>query len=84
VEPAARHDAQLFPNPVSEDLNIFLNDRLAPDALLRLLDGDGREVLRQRLGNSTLRASVRGLAAGVYVCEVRNGEHITRRLVVVH
>jgi hypothetical protein len=72
LEEANDYSVVVYPNPASEVLNIKLS-KLEAGATIQLYHANGAMVLSQRLTNATQAISLKGLAAGMYYVQVRNG-----------
>ena len=71
----------VYPNPVSEVVNIKLG-KLEAGATVQLFNANGALVLSQRLTNNTQRISLKGLAAGLYYVQVRNGVQLVNKKIM--
>lgn len=78
VDAVATAEVNAYPNPVSHVLNVTLKD-CADNAVLRLFDATGREVLRRTTNGSNLTLNVGNLNKGVYVLQVAG---VTKKIVV--
>jgi hypothetical protein len=81
AEEMALSKVVLYPNPVTDNLNIRI-DKLEAGALVQLYNSTGVLVMNQRLTNNTQTISLKALAAGVYYVQVKNGAQITTEKVV--
>jgi hypothetical protein len=63
----------VFPNPVSDVLNISWDNRPS-DAILRIFDATGREVLTQTLGMASSTWDVTQWARGTYTLRIESTE----------
>ncbi len=76
----------IFPNPASNQVNISFDSFGSADAVVRVLDLTGKEVMVKVLDNLNGKAdfmiNIGNLADGVYMIEVSNGElNATKRLI---
>jgi hypothetical protein len=72
LEEANGYSVVVYPNPASEVVNINVS-KLEAGATVQLYHANGAMVLSQRLTNATQAISLKGLAAGMYYVQVRNG-----------
>ncbi len=56
----------VFPNPVSDKLNIQVAGTYKADAELEIADITGKTVMTTKVGNGTLQVDIRHLSSGVY------------------
>jgi len=82
-------NAAVYPNPVSEVMNLVINPGKSGNALVSLLDISGRTVLTRRYDLqpeelSTLRIPVSGLPSGIYMLKIQSGSNVISRKVVVN
>jgi fibronectin type 3 domain-containing protein/regulation of enolase protein 1 (concanavalin A-like superfamily) len=81
LEEANGYSVVVYPNPVSEVVTIKLS-KLEAGATLQLYHANGAMVLSQRLTNATQAISLKGLAAGMYYVQVRNGnQQISQKII---
>jgi hypothetical protein len=81
LEEAASYSVVVYPNPVSELLNIRVS-KLESGATVLLFNANGAIVLNQRLTNATQAISLKGLTTGLYFVQVRNGnQQITQKVI---
>ncbi|MFC0771629.1 RICIN domain-containing protein [Terrimonas alba] len=71
----------VYPNPVGEVVNIKL-DKLEVGSTVQIFNANGALVIRQRLTNNTQSISLKGLAAGLYYVQVRNGAQLVNKKVM--
>ena len=76
-KPAESYKVELYPNPVSDILNIKVS-KLEAGARVRVFNLGGVEVLSQRLTQTSQTVSVSKLQPGIYVIHIENGTQITR------
>lgn len=73
----------VYPNPANYSVNVSFNAVGSGDAVIRLLDAQGREVIRstERANGNMFehRLDVSQLATGIYMIEVQSGDLIARR-----
>lgn len=78
----------VFPNPSREMVEVSFSSRSNASVNLSLLDAKGRVVyqLEDRASANSYRhfIDLSDLAVGIYMLEIRSGEHIARRRVGVH
>lgn len=82
-------NAAVYPNPVSDVMNLILNPGKAKFALISILDITGHTVLSQRFELqseelSTLQIPVSGLASGMYMVKIQAGSNVIARKVIVN
>lgn len=69
---------QVYPNPMTESVQIFWDQESPSDVQVRLLDLQGREIIRQEFtlssGSQALIIPIEHVAPGLYVLEVVTGE----------
>jgi len=85
----ADFNAAVYPNPVSEVMNLVINPGKSKFAMISLIDISGRTVLNRRFNLasdelSTLKIPVSGLHSGVYMIKIQAGTRIISRKVVVN
>ncbi|MCB0522673.1 MAG: T9SS type A sorting domain-containing protein [Lewinellaceae bacterium] len=77
--------AHVFPNPVSDELNIQWEEAIATDVEIELMGIDGRHLLnfKAREGDASFRTGLSGLQAGMYLLQLRyaDGEQEMFRIV---
>lgn len=81
LEEQAFYKVKLYPNPVSDMLNITVNE-LKVGAMVRVFSLNGVEVLSQPLTNSSQTISVSKLQRGMYVIIIENGAQIAREKII--
>ena len=73
----------VYPNPASYTVNVNFNAVSSGDAVIRLLDAQGREVIRrnERAAGGEFKANldVSDLASGMYMIEIQSGDLSARR-----
>ena len=73
----------VYPNPANYSVNISFDAVGSGDAVIRLLDAQGREVINttERANGSMFehRLDVSQLATGIYMIEVQSGDLVARR-----
>ncbi|MCU7550226.1 RICIN domain-containing protein [Chitinophagaceae bacterium LB-8] len=72
LEEVTNYSVVVYPNPTSEVATIKVS-KLEAGATVQLYHANGAMVLSQRLTNATQAISLKGLAAGIYYVQVRNG-----------
>lgn len=82
--PGGMNIDQLYPNPASGELNIFVSGN-QPGAMVTVIDVLGKVVLRENISGDRLQLDVRNWTEGTYFCKIENGrEQVTRRFTVLH
>jgi PKD repeat protein len=70
----------LWPNPVTDDLNVAMTDAIAGAADVTVLDASGRVVLAERrnlgAGRNQLSLPTSGLSPGLYTLRIGNGQGV--------
>ena len=82
VELIDESSVQVFPNPVSEMLNVQLSSELHPEAV-EIFDLMGRRVIFSEMKNSNLDLNVSRLPHGVYILKVITEEGIGSKRIIV-
>jgi len=82
-------NAAVYPNPVSDVMNIVINPGKSKLATITLLDMSGRAVLTRKFDMqsedlSTLKVPVSGLPSGVYMVKIQAGGNMIARKVIVY
>jgi hypothetical protein len=82
-------NAAVYPNPVSDVMNLVLNPGKSRLAVVSLLDISGRTVLSQRYELqvetlSTLRIPVSEVSSGLYIVRIQVGANVISRKVIVN
>ena len=73
----------LWPNPAGEQLNITFAGSVEKNATAVIYDAQGRQVLYSALLNSDNVLNVQGLAKGIYMVTVTNGEKTEVEKVII-
>jgi hypothetical protein len=81
MEEAADYSIALYPNPATEVLHIKVS-KLEAGATVHLYNANGAMIMNQRLTNTTQSISLRGLAAGLYYVQVKNGKYMSTEKVI--
>jgi hypothetical protein len=81
VEELTENIVLVYPNPVRDVVNIKLG-KLETGATVQLYNANGALILRQSLTNNTQNISLRGLAAGLYYVQVRNGAQLVNKKIM--
>lgn len=81
-------NAAVYPNPVSEVMNLMLNPGKAKFSLVSMIDITGHTVLSQRFDMqseelSTLQVPVTGLPSGMYMVKIQAGSNVIARKIIV-
>jgi hypothetical protein len=86
-ENALANSLNVYPNPASYQVNISFNAISSGDATIRLLDVQGREIIRDNAnaaaGKFMHEIDVTGLASGIYMIEIQSGDLMARRRVSI-
>ena len=82
-------NAAVYPNPVSEVMNLVINPGKARFAVVSLLDISGRMVLSKRYDVqaeelSTLQIPVSELPSGIYIVKIQAGGNVISHKVIVN
>lgn len=80
--------AAVYPNPVSNVMNLLINPGKSRFAIVSLLDISGRTVLNKKYelqseDLSTIQIPVSGLPSGIYMVRIQSGSNVIARKVVV-
>jgi len=78
---AAAYSVTLYPNPVSDNLNIQVS-KLEAGATVKVFTLAGVEVISQRLTKTLQTVSVAGLPQGIYVVQIKNGAEISVQKII--
>ena len=78
IPPPASATFQVFPNPVSETLNIQFSSAPGSNGTIEILSMEGKLVrIRALDGNTTLyRIDLSNLSSGLYICRINSGSVI--------
>ena len=86
-ENALANSLNVYPNPAIYQVNISFNAINSGDATIRLLDIQGREIIRDNAnaaaGKFMHEIDVTGLASGIYMIEIQSGDLMARRRVSI-
>lgn len=80
-------DINLFPNPVSDIINLTMNFENASDAQLEIFDAQGKIIASPNLGHKaqgkhTVSVNVSNLSNGLYLLKISSGQStITKRFI---
>jgi hypothetical protein len=82
-------NAAVYPNPVSDVMNLVINPGKASSALVNLFDVAGHAVLSKRYTIqaeelTTLQIPVSELRSGIYMVKIQAGEDVISRKVIVN
>ncbi|WP_281233166.1 M4 family metallopeptidase [Flavobacterium gelatinilyticum] len=71
---------RVFPNPIVDNVNIFLTDRAEGETQIRIYAIDGKEVWKKTYASFPSNINVNGLIAGVYIleCTVQNKKYTAK------
>lgn len=81
LKPPASSKLTLYPNPMSDVLNVRLS-KLESGAMLKVYNMGGIEVVSQRLTQISQSVSVAALQQGTYVVQITNGTQISREKLI--
>ena len=89
VEEASGFNVAVYPNPVSDVMNLMVNPGKSKFVLVSLFDLSGRSVLNKKYDLqsgqlSTLQVPVTELPSGMYTVKIQNGSNVISRKVVVN
>ena len=71
---------KVFPNPVNNELSITLEGY--NEYFIRILDNSGKELISEKIANSTAAISMNHLESGIYYLEVNtSGQRLLRKIV---
>ena len=73
-EVSVENGIKLYPNPVTDILNIELSDLVNDTAILKIYSSSGSVVQIKKLKNRHSNVSLKSLSAGNYIAKVYNGE----------
>ena len=81
-------NAAIYPNPVSDVMNLVLNPGKSRDVKITVLNMSGHTVLNQSFeiqseNLSTLRIPVSGLSSGMYMVRIQAGTNVLSRKMIV-
>ncbi|MGV9012982.1 MAG: T9SS type A sorting domain-containing protein [Flavobacteriales bacterium] len=81
-------ELNVWPNPVSNELNVSFNSAQAGPSLITVIGMDGRMVLREdhrsALGSNTVKLNTASLAPGLYMLRIEDGtQRIPQRFLKV-
>ena len=77
LEKPVSYNVELYPNPVSDILNIKVS-KLEAGATVRVFNTGGMEVLSQSLTQTPQTVAVSKLQPGLYIISIQNGTQVTR------
>jgi pectin methylesterase-like acyl-CoA thioesterase len=81
-ETVGGYQVLIYPNPVRDNLNVFVN-KLSAGATIQLYNVNGLLVRSLKLTAKVQHVSVKGLTSGMYYMHVRNGgQTITRKIAI--
>ena len=78
----------IFPNPTGDNLWVRINDRAQGEAVLKLFDLTGREIMSRRIGqvnmiNFSTSIDLKHIPAGYYTVVMSVGQKIfTQKLII--
>ena len=86
---ATGFNAAVYPNPVSDVMNLVVNPGKSKSVFITLIDLSGRSVLSKRCDLqsddlSTLQIPVQELKSGMYMVKIQSGTNVISRKVVVN
>ena len=82
VQYADNLDVVLYPNPMSDPLQIVINGNNEQPITLSLSDAFGRMVFQQKDAQSRMEINVSHFANGVYILTAKQGDKFVQRRVV--
>ena len=74
-------DWQLFPNPMTDEINILYSG-INKNLLIELFDATGRKILEQKSTSGSTILKVQSLSAGTYVIRLTDGTNTIHSKVV--
>jgi hypothetical protein len=77
----------IYPNPIKESLNIFINLKKPAIVNVEMLDISGKTVVSEShniSGQSDIRVDVNGLSQGVYLMKMKVGEEVITKRIIKH
>ncbi len=77
--------SNVYPNPSSDKLNIYLSKR--SDYKISISTIEGKNVLSAKTNEDYSQLDVKGISAGVYILDardVRSGEHFSKKIIISH
>ncbi len=82
IEPVGNGIVKVYPNPVSNILNVSVLGQISPSASLRITDVDGKLMLTKALINNPQAIDISQLPKGVYMIKVNNnGKEISSKFI---
>ncbi len=73
---------QIFPNPVSKNLNISFNTLPSLKSIYQITDINGRVILNGNIENDKMQINVEGLSKGIYFLKINN--HIKTKKIIIN
>ena len=64
---------KIFPNPVTNVLNVSLLGLISKQSILQIVDAKGTVVMEQKVVNNPQKIDVSKIAKGVYMIRANNG-----------
>jgi len=77
-------DLEIFPNPVSEIMNIRTGENIAPNTLLSIYSILGEEVYSEILKSGLQQIHVRDLEKGIYIINVKSQEMLVNKKILIY
>lgn len=74
-------DIRIYPTPTTDFLNIILDIDVQPNAIIQILNLQGKTVMAERLEVSN-KLDVHDLKCGVYIAHIINGNNTTLRKII--
>jgi hypothetical protein len=77
----------IYPNPVKESLNIFINVKKPATVNVEMLDISGKAVISESYnisGQSDIRIDLNDLSQGVYLMKMKVGEEVITKRIIKH
>jgi aryl-phospho-beta-D-glucosidase BglC (GH1 family) len=73
---------QIYPNPASGEINVFLGEFWKKDSELRILSISGKELIVKKINSSRQKIDLRGQPSGIYILQVNNkNQRIMQKIV---
>jgi uncharacterized delta-60 repeat protein len=66
------NEIQIFPNPVSKNLNISFNTFPSLKSIYQIIDINGRDILTGDIDNDKVQINVESLSKGIYFLKINN------------
>jgi hypothetical protein len=76
-------DIRIYPTPTTDFLNIILDIDVQPNAIIQILNLQGKTVMEENLAVSN-KLNFRELKCGAYIMHIKNGEKTTVHKIIKH